>query len=367
MIEENSTKYILTMANRVRAIFKSGPSEAGPLIESFMKRELKEFSTGDKINILKKIMRQFNITSGPVTSSSNNEVSDVDLEKMVNIIRMFYRSSPAMAETFIEQYIKQELNEYSSSEVLNALKKLTRQFDFREGLNYEKMADSIRTCYKSNLSKIESYIEDYVHKELKEYSSSEKLDVFKELAHRFESTGPAGNNFESKEFAQLLSLILGRDFSNTGLTSKELLERFSASLNTVFNTINEFISAINGFLMTNTPDLEQTIRGYIAFNIKGELEEGSLENHLKQIKEIFSVSHEAYREAAKRNTKKILDELDPNRISEGLKFGAFRKAYKEEFSKCKEWFESSRFNNDFIREFELICEKYIKKRKREIL
>ena len=92
----------------------------------------------------------------------------------------------------------------------------------------------------------------------------------------------------------------------------------------------------------------------------------SLQNYLDQIQEAFLVAHKAFQEAAQTKVGEILKELSPDHFeaSEGgwLKFGPFRKAelfeiYKEKFQACKSWFESGRFMEELLREFEKTCQK----------
>ena len=121
-----------------------------------------------------------------------------------------------------------------------------------------------------------------------------------------------------------------------------------------------------------------TIRGIIGSNfekIEASGTHDSLQSYLDQIQDAFLVAHQSFQQAAQTRVRQILDELDPKRISDlskgGYKFGPFRKAelfevYKEEFKVCKAWFESGRFANELLREFEKTCQKSYKVKTRNI-
>ena len=90
------------------------------------------------------------------------------------------------------------------------------------------------------------------------------------------------------------------------------------------------------------------------------------QKHLGQIQKAFLTTQQAFKNAAHARVREILDELDPGKISAsgggGLKFGPLRKAecfeiYESKFRSCKKWFESGRFMEDFLREFEKNCQK----------
>jgi hypothetical protein len=76
------------------------------------------------------------------------------------------------------------------------------------------------------------------------------------------------------------------------------------------------------------------------------------------------LAQQASKNAAYQMVGKILQELDPEKISQeaagGLKFGPLRKAelydiFEQEMKKCRQWYESGRFMKDLQREFEKNC------------
>jgi hypothetical protein len=113
----------------------------------------------------------------------------------------------------------------------------------------------------------------------------------------------------------------------------------------------------------------QTIRHIIGAHVEGQKSYDSLKSYLDQIQEAFLISHRAFQEAATMKVAQILSELDPDRIAQatdkGMKFGPLYKAelfeeYKASYRGCRTWFESSRFKQDLLREFEKICQKSYK-------
>ena len=67
----------------------------------------------------------------------------------------------------------------------------------------------------------------------------------------------------------------------------------------------------------------------------------------------------------------VLNELAPDHISAisggSLNFGPFRKAglyevYKEKFQTCRGWFDSGRFSEELLREFEKTCQTLYKRK-----
>jgi predicted component of type VI protein secretion system len=149
------------------------------------------------------------------------------------------------------------------------------------------------------------------------------------------------------------------------------MEKLADSLNTIFNKLNQLIRNIHTTLLGKSPEFE-TIRHIIGAELEGASPSISLENFLDQIKEAFLSAHEAFKKAANIRFQEILNELDPDliaaQVENGLKFRPFRKAgyfemYRERYQKLKKWFESGRFTEALLREFEKNCQKlYLEKR-----
>jgi len=226
-----------------------------------------------------------------------------------------------------------------------------------------QLAHEIRQICGSDSSQSERLVEVYLEERLDGFAASERLLLMEKLAAEFDRAGPSSSlcaSLDEDVLLGLFSLLLGRRVSHADLSSAELLERLAESLNTIFDALNQLVSVINATLMGRDTG-EETIRQVIGFHLEGEDQTGSLETYLGQIKKAFLVAQEAFKKAAHKKVGDILAELDPERIQAagrgGFKFGPLRKAesfdiYEEKFRKCKKWFETGRFMEEFMREFE---------------
>ncbi len=232
----------------------------------------------------------------------------------------------------------------------------------------EAMRNEIRAIYRSDPVKAGALIETYAEERLKGLPPSDRLALLEEVAERFKSSDP-GTSVErppqQEEFLRLFSLLLGKRISVDDLTSTEPLERLAHSLNTIFDTLNQIVFGIRTTLLGRTIEME-TIRQIIGSDLSGEGESGTLQSYLNQIQNSFLVAHRSFQEAIQIKVKQILTEMDPGRMeaetSGGLRFGPLRKAelfeiYKEKFGKVKGYFESGRFMEELLREFEKSCHK----------
>jgi len=233
-----------------------------------------------------------------------------------------------------------------------------------------QLTDEIKQIYSSDPLQAATLIERYLEERLHTLSAPERLTFLKKFTAQFKraSPGTSGNdNMDQEVLSKVFSLLLGRKVSQDDLSSTEFLQRLSESLNTIFNTLNQLVSIINMTLLSeDTGTGEETIRHLIGSHLEGEGQTKSLESYLGQIKKAFLIAQQAYKKAAHTIVSKILLELDPVQIARtdtgGLKFGPLRKAefyeiYEGKFQRCKEWFESGRFMEEFLREFEKDCQK----------
>jgi len=228
----------------------------------------------------------------------------------------------------------------------------------------EQLSNEIRKIYKSDHLHAETLIETYLEEKLKEFSDSKKLTLFERLTDEFNiaiSSKDSGSSIDKEVLARLFSLMLGKRISQADLSSTELLQKLTESLNTIFDALNQVVGVINTtFLGKSIGD--ETIRQVIGFHLEGgESHARSLESYLGQIEKAFLIAHQAFKEAAHTEIGEILHELDPDQIkadgSGGFKFGPFQKAeffevYEKKFYTCKKWFDSGRFMEKFLREFE---------------
>jgi hypothetical protein len=241
---------------------------------------------------------------------------------------------------------------------------VTKNRDMNNQISTEQITNEIRKIYKSDRLRAETLIETYLEERLKEFSDSKKLTLLERLTVEFNiviSNRYSGLNIDEDALTRLFSLLLGRKISQADLSSTELLQKLAESLNTIFDALNQVVGVINTtFLGESTGD--ETIRQVIGFHLEGgESHARSLESYLGQIEKAFLIAHQAFKEAAHTEIGEILHELDPDQVktagSGGFKFGPFQKAeffaiYEKKFYKCKKWFDSGRFMEKFLREFE---------------
>lgn len=222
----------------------------------------------------------------------------------------------------------------------------------------EQLAREIEAIYRSEPSCSESRVEGYLEERLRGIPSSEALVLLERTA----------TLFQTENVLKPLSMLLGNQVSPGDLSSPIVLERLMASLNTVFDSLNRIIRVINTTLLGKTTELE-TIRHLIGSNLEGETASCSLQGYLDQIQEAFMIAHQSFQKAAGIKAGEFLNELDPDRIASqvegGLRFGPLRKAelfdtYKQKFQTCRTYFESGRFMDDLLREFERTCHRNYK-------
>jgi len=236
----------------------------------------------------------------------------------------------------------------------------------------DRLANEIRNIYISDKNQSEKQIEKFLSNRFKELNGPESLDVLNKLITEFDSRHPNGVDNLSMDngiMSRTFSFLLGRDVPRTDLSSTELMERLAESLKTIFDSLNQLINVIN-MTFTGETSGDQTIRQVIGFHLEGEGQGKSLENYLAQINEAFLTAQRSFKKTVKTIVGQILEEIDPDHISTqeggGLKIGPFRKAeyyeiYEEKFRKIKKWFESGRFMEDFLREFEKNCQNLMEK------
>jgi len=215
---------------------------------------------------------------------------------------------------------------------------------------------------------LETSMEAYLADRLHSIAQSEKLLLLERLARHFEAPEESMPVLPPAESSRLAALLFGKQISIADLSSSELSEKLAQSLNTVFNTLNQIIGVVNTTLLGQKPE-QETIRQIIGMHIGGGAGDSSLQNYLDRIRDAFLIAHKAFRQATEGLIGEMLAELDPAHIEatteKGLKFGALRKAelfdnYKERFRTIREGLESGRLMDDFLREFEMICQKLYK-------
>ncbi len=228
-----------------------------------------------------------------------------------------------------------------------------------------QLTDEIREIYATDPSGAEPAI----GRHLKERLADRDDDGRAIVRQMFEGLSPGDINRDTAEDKEILTrvfgLLLGRKVTPDDLSSTELLGRLAHSLNTIFDTLNQLISVINMTFSAGDGQGEQTIRQVIGFHLEGEDQTQSLEAYLGQINQAFLTTQEAFKRAARTKVAQILQTLDPEKLAAerggGFKIGPMRKAedfdiLKEKVDRIRRWFDSGRFMDDYLREFEKNCE-----------
>jgi hypothetical protein len=245
------------------------------------------------------------------------------------------------------------------------MKKRGNDVMFEETSNGD-LASTIKRIYESDPSQSEFLIEAYLGERWKAYPTKSKTRMLEELAEEFGESSDSGSGLgqiEEDILLKLFDLLLGKRVSRSDLSSKELLQKLAQSLNTIFDSLNRLVGAIKTTLFPGATG-DETIRRVIGSSLEGKKETVTLESYLGQISQAFSISQEAFKNAAHSTVNKILQELDPGRIQSRdqgrFKITLFSKSryfdeYERKFVECKKWFDSERFMNEFLREFEHHC------------
>lgn len=232
----------------------------------------------------------------------------------------------------------------------------------------------ITQLYRSDPRNAAAAIEDYLQNCFVDETVETKVALVEKIAQKFQAETASSEvpvaPLDTHALSKLVPLLLGKNSSEIDCTAEELIERLAESLNTVFDTLNELILGINATFMGHISDTE-TIRLVIRSNVDDSAESISLHNYLAQIKEAFSIMHEAFKDAAMIKMTEMLTELDPRKIEEsltgGLKIGPFQKAemfkiYEEKHRTLENWLKTGLITEALLREFEKNCQKiYAKK------
>jgi len=233
----------------------------------------------------------------------------------------------------------------------------------------DNLARGIRNLNHSQPPCLEEAVEHYLERELRETPPAERLLLLEELLEKFpDNVSSKGLNLEQGETAKIIALLSGARIDLSGQSPEEVSEKFAASLNTLFDTLNQIIAVIHANLLGERPELE-TIRHVIGSQIERGGENTSLKEHLEQIQQAFLIAHRAFQEAPLSVVGEMLSELDPETLASSTKsilnFGPMRKAeifeaYQVKYQECRKWFDTGRFSEKLLREFEKICQKNYK-------
>ena len=231
----------------------------------------------------------------------------------------------------------------------------------------KKLAEEIKKIYGLNPAVAEYSIEVLLLGELAGQDFLEKISVIDSIRNilidKGEEPGPkASVNADAGLMQSLIPLILGSGASD--VPADILPEKLAQSLNIIFDSLNQLIGLINATL--GTPgEGDETIRHIIGTNLGSVTSEKSLEEYLLQIKKAFLITQHAFKDAAKNVLGNVLTVLDPKQmqpVQTGLKIGPLKKAesfeiFEEKYMKCRKWYDSDRFMEDLLRQFEKNCQK----------
>jgi len=230
-----------------------------------------------------------------------------------------------------------------------------------EPIPIDQLVNEIRNMYVSDSPHSEEYIKHFLKERLKNYSHSESLTVLNKLIAEFGNTPLSGSDdfvLDHSKMLRLYSLMLGKDVSRLNLSSAELLKRLTQSLNTLFDSLDRLIKVIDTALFGKDLGKKGT-RTIIVSDTE------SLEDHLGQITKAFSLAKRAFIKTAEIKVAEILRYMDPDHFtgteSGRLKIALFRKAhqfeiFEDSYHKIKNNFESGRFIEAFLAEFEKNCQ-----------
>jgi hypothetical protein len=235
-----------------------------------------------------------------------------------------------------------------------------------EPVPMQQAVEELRRLYAADSQQAEFSIERYLEDRLKEHSPEERLAYLRSILRTIKGSEDASSDKDDVEEAllhRLFSLVLGENISREALSSDELLDRLAASLNTIFDSLNQLVALVNATFAGESVG-EETIRHRIGDHMQGSNQLKGLESYLGQIRKAFLLTHDAFKMAAQNITAALLRELDPDRLGEGLggglKIGPLRKAdiydaYEEKYKKCINWLTSDRYMEVLLREFEKNC------------
>ncbi len=237
----------------------------------------------------------------------------------------------------------------------------------------QKLAKEIQAIHQAQAQNSELLIEQYLDDQLALYPLKQKLSCLAALKTICSTDSiPAEAQTAAAEndiMIQFCRLLLGKSFSSPELNTEDVPRRLSLALNTVFDALNQLVTLIDSTFAVDH-GMGETIRHIISSDLGPELSgdspSKSLEEYINQIRIAFLTSQQAFKNAAHQLTDKILYELDPEQMdrkkSKSFKIGPLHKAekfekYEQTYTDCKKWFDSGRFMEEFLREFEKNCQK----------
>jgi hypothetical protein len=238
----------------------------------------------------------------------------------------------------------------------------------------DDLAVRVRDMFAASPEAARGRIESLLLQELQDLDPKARLEEARRIRSSLADAPPGSPGplpEDSGVLGTLMSLLLGNRMPDQDLSSQEFLEQLGHSLNTLFDTLNELVQTVEHNLK-GRQDESATIRTVIASEISGKGSARPLHEHLNQIKEAFLVAHKSFQESSAEVMREVLRALSPEKLESkaggGLKFGALKKAelydlYKAQYENIVMWFETGRYRDHLLREFEKSCQKDYQKHK----
>ncbi len=232
--------------------------------------------------------------------------------------------------------------------------------------NIGQLASAVREVYRRSPQDAEAAIEELLQRQLDGLPLEDRLRVIGRLErHLMEPHQGSPAAGDEQVLERVCTLLLGRQVDSSRMDPGQLSRRLAQALNTVFDALNRVIGVINKTLAAGKNQADQTIRQVIGRQIEEDGPGCSLQEHLDQIADAFLKVHTAFKAAAESKVGQILDALDPETLaaerSGGIKIGPLRKAedYEilvEKIARIRKWYDSGKFMEEFLREFERNCQ-----------
>jgi hypothetical protein len=244
-------------------------------------------------------------------------------------------------------------------------------------VSISSLAAELRAIIQSGPGVPESAVEKYLDDKFRVFAADDKLDLLDLLIEQFKDFSDKRKppqSIEQKELSRLFPLLLGKKTNLSNLSSDEILVKLSQSLKTVFSMINQIISVIQTSLLGQKAEVE-SISLIIGSQVDGDAGTILLQRYLDQIQKAFLIAYKASQQAAHNTIQQVLSELDPEKLETATnrdwKFGPLRKAehfdlMRDKFLACKNWFDSGRADEEFLRDFESVCQKLYRNDNRRV-
>ncbi len=234
----------------------------------------------------------------------------------------------------------------------------------------ERLAVEVSELHAAAPHRAKGRIEALLRRELHNLEPDEQLAWLRTIRAALDAPSDSQqrqSDDNPEVLGRLVKLLLGGRLTPESLSSPKVLDQLSDSLNRLFDTLNELTQTVEQNLKGKAQE-SATIRTIIASEMSGAGEVQPLPEYLDQIKEAFLIAHKGFQESSSEVMREVLGALSPEKLASkaggGLKFGALKKAelfelYKEQFENVTMWFETGRFRDHLLREFEKSCRRLL--------